>query len=544
MSKTNKNSAAFGYPFNGGSSKKASSNASTPNWAKKASNSTPAPASKPTSPTWSVERDARGNWISVPLNKQAMQQSVMNHAYDIVSRAMPPQAVTAVKVAQAVNQMLPPGKQVNATNIQKAFKGLPGTVDSSTGGTTMNASYGLSKAPNPKAVHLNSGIMPNAYSNDYMVPMLNSCSPMHVNNVIMGIPTSATHPLNVYFLNTIAFDVQTRAQSNITFNIDVANTLTTANLLTAMNAGIRALQVYYFYASILSYESDARNKNSAMIALRNLLTPQLISDLAVLGRRLEDTPMPPRLVEWVRYLSMNFLSGDSQGSPIIKFGADWDCLTAVNAVSLASAALTGLNAGSNNAVFSLIRRAIPKWRIGTLYDVPTTPVFDKNFVTIFANSPQQYQDTGSTYRATPSVTLATDAIAYNSYNNKLDGAAYVCCSANMSGTWYPGLFTPITNGANPRSRLSYYTNGTTATWYGTDLYSFLTSAREETYQIQYPNNVAPVSVHLFGSDKLQGVSINSLLQTAQNFLDFLFAVDQIPVRGKLSSFNRKGNNKI
>lgn len=512
------------------------------------------PSGKPNVAKWILEVMPDGTTKQFPNTPKALRNAALQGGHQIgvhAKKMLPPNVQAVLALAQAADQMMPPGQRVSDRLRTAATKvpGLPvfkGSISS--GGsspTTMNSSYGLSKAPNPKPVHLNSNIMPNAYSNDYMTPVLNACSPMHVNNVYLNIPTTAADPLYSYFINTIAFDIQTRAQSNVTFNIDITNTFTTPNILTAMNAAIRALQVYFFYTSILSYESDARNKNPAMIALRNLMTPQLISDLAVLGRRLEDTPVPPRIVEWVRYLNMNFLSGDSQGSAIIKFGYDFDCLYNVGSTTNAANVLTNLVAGNNNAVFALIRRAIPKWRIGTLYDVPVTPVFDKNFVTIFANSPQQYGDSNTTpvYRRTPSVTTNTDNIAYNSYNNRLDGAAFASIGVSSGANWY-GLMYPVTNGLNQRSRTSYYNNGTTTGWFGSDIYSFLTASREETYQIQYPNTVNPLPVHLFGSDKLQGVSWSSIQQTQQNFLDFLFNVDSIPTVGKMSSFNNNGANKI
>lgn len=511
-------------------------------------------SSKADSAKFTLVQTPSGQWIEVPKNPYAnyssalstpLQHPLVKQAAAHIMNNLPIPAQMAIQTATAINNSLPPEKRVSMENATKAFKGS-GSVPSFSGSSasTMNASYGLSKAPNPKPVQLNSSIMPNAYSNDYMTPMLNACSPMHVNNAVLQIPTVSTDPLYTYFINTIAFDIQTRAQSNVTFNIDITSTLTTANILTAFNAAIKALQVYFYYTSILSYESDARNKNAAMIQLRSLMTPQLISDLAVLGRRLEDTPVPPRLVEYIRYLNMNFLSGDSQGAPIIKIGCFYDCLYGVNATTNASLALSALTGGSNNAVFALIRRAIPKWRIGTLYDVPVIPVYDKNFVTVFANLPSQYIDSGGTNtKRTPTVTLSTDNIAYNSYCNRLDGAAYASTGVYSGTSWY-GLLVPSVDSSNPRNRLSYYTNGTTASWYPVEQNSFLTSAREETYQIQSPNTTAPISVHLFGTDKLQGVSLSAIQQTQQNLLDFLFDVNNIPTKGKMSSFNRSGSNKI
>lgn len=462
----------------------------------------------------------------------------------------------------AVNNMLPPEKRITIEkvsnfakeNVQKVFPKLPalsdgsgskGSMNLSSGGgseSAMSASYGLSKAPNPRPVNLNSGIIPNAYANDYMLPTELLCAPLHVSNVVLTFPTDVTNSLNSYILNTVIFDIQTRAQANVGFNLDVASTFSAANILVAMNSVIRALQVYYFYSSILAYESDPRNKNAGMIAARSIITPQLLSDLTQLGRRLEDTPCPPRLVQWIRYMNMNFLSGDSQGSPLLKLGCNPDCFTTVTATSLAASALTGLT--NSNSIYTLLRRAIPQWRIGKLYDVPVTPVYDKNFLTIFANVPSFYVNSSVNYYY-PKVTAATDNISYNSFNNRLDGAAYAMTSAvvGAGSVWFPGLVYPSAS-STQFSRQSYYSVSGVANFYNVSAYDFLKLSRLESYQIPAVLTNNAVTLHLSGADKAQGVSINSITQTAQNFVDFLVNVDSIPLKGTLNSFNKNGSGKI
>lgn len=468
---------------------------------------------------------------------------------EILRRSHPAIGV-AIDTVETVNKMLPPNKRISVDNATRVFTNLPslpkgGGGMQSNSSNVMNSSYGLSKAPNPKPVALNSGIVPNTYSNDYMSPMLNLCSPMHVSNVSLGIPTTTTNPIYSYFINTICFDIQTKAQSNVGFSLDTTSTLSATNLLTAFNAGIKALQVYYFYSSILSYESDTRNKNKAMIQLRGNMTPQLLSDLAQLGRRLEDTPMPPRIVQWIRYMNMNFLSGDSQGSPLLKLGCDGACLVAPGATSIPLTALNSLATTTNNTTFALIRRAIPQWRIGTLYDVPTVPVFDKNFLTIFANTPYLYYNT-TALQYVPTVASSTVSVNYCSFNNRLDGVAYAMSSAYDGTQWIPGISQPI-GSSSQASRLSFYTNGTTESWMDTGSTLFVQNIRQESYPTPSPITLTAAQVstpHLPGSDKCQGVSQSSLTQTAQNTLDFLFNVEAIPLSGKLSSFNRRGNNRI
>lgn len=476
--------------------------------------------------------NSNGNMTPKQIAQKVFMQTVKNN--------LPPNVQAAIDI----HNMLPPKYRVSTDTITKAFKKLPATNDNSSipmgGDNVMNSSYGLSKAPKPKMVNLNSGILPNTYSKDYMLPIEGLCSPLHISNQYFTLGPSGGD-LNNYFKNTICFDIQTRAQANVGFNVDITSILSATKLTTAFEKLIRSLQVYYYYSSILSYESDSRNKNPGMIALRANITPTILSSLAQLGRRLEDTPCPPRVLEWVRYMSMNYLSGNSQGAALIKFGIEYNAQTTTT--DHAAVALSELSTSDNLAAFSLIRRCIPQWVIGTLYDVPPQPVFDKNFLTIFANTPLSYTSTTASTYLYPTVTDASTIISYNSFNNKLDGAAFALQSVRFSSAWYPGVLQPTHLGNGTSSRLSYYTVGGTTGWYSTSTYPFLGYSRLESYTISAENSAA-LTPHLYGADKCQNVSGSNLLQTATNFLDFLFNVNSIPSRGRLTHFNGKGSNRI
>jgi len=462
----------------------------------------------------------------------------------------------AAQFAQKINNALPPEHKITNSKVQGviqdavmgAFKTGPkpsGDILLPTKGkpTEMNSSYGLSKAPNPKQVSLNSGIAPNTFANDYMTSVTNLCAPLHMSSVSLQIPTSASLNLYNYFINTIAFDIQTRAQSNISFDLNIATQFTGTNLLTAFNATINALQIYYYYASILSYESDPRNKNEGMSNLRSNISSQMISDLAQLGRRLEDTPCPPRIVEWVRYMSMNYLSGNSQGSPLLKIGFNPEAVDVFPATTRIATALTALNSQANITVFSLLRRSVPQWRIGTLYDVPAIPVYDKNFLTIFANLPSQAYNAGNINSRV--VADSNVVVSYNSFNNRLDGVAYAMGGVydTSLGQFVPGLAVPGT-GATAFSLRSWYNNGSGGAWVSVVGNAYLVATRQESYSRATVAS-SEVTPHLFGAEKAQNVTGNSMSQTARNVLDFLFNVDSIPVRGKLANFNHFGNgNKI
>lgn len=476
---------------------------------------------------------------TVKLNPK--QQKVMDNlgnAYGSVTEIFNPNTNMWVKAGagvKLVNSILPPDKRINTANAQtlgeRVFSGVKIPVESK-GQNVMNSSYGLSKAPNPKKISLNSGIATNAYALELMQARLDLCSPMHVTGCVLELPPSGD--LYDYFTKTIAFDVQTRAQANVSFDLDIATQLSAAQIHAAYNDAIAALQIYFHYSSILSYESEPRNKNSAMTNLRQNMSSQLISDLNQLGRRLEDTPIPPRIVEWVRYMCGNFLAGNTQGAALLKIIPAPAALTTPFPDGII-AALNKLCLPANNTVYSLVRKTIPQWRTGTLYDAPVLPVYDPSFLTIFANLPHFCNDVSNDFRV-PTVASTSAPVSYNSYSNRLDGAAFAMAGVFVGTTLYPGFVNPrLTAGTLQDNRLSWYTNGTIESWTKVTGNAFLALSRAESYS--KPTAQTSISVHLPGADKAQGVSANTLVQTAKNFMDFIFKVDSIPVRGKLSHFN-------
>lgn len=429
-------------------------------------------------------------------------------------------------------------KKANSNGNNPSASGVPVFTTAATkqSDSTMNASYGLSKAPNPKLVRLNSKIVSNVFANDYMVATKDLCAPMHLSCVSLQIPTSSTNSLYNYFVNTICFDIQTRAQTNVGFDLLASANFTAALLLKSFNASIYALQVYYWYSSILAYEADPRNKNEAMVSLRQGITSQQISDLDRLGKRLEDTPIPPNIVKWVKYFSSNYFSGMTQGSPLIKTCFHPDAFQSPSTPFCAQA-LAGLNDSTITATNALLRRSVPQWRVGKLYDVTVNPNFDRNFLTVFANLPYGYYDT--TLRFGPYVATTSATISYNSYNNLLDGAAFACASVYDVNVWEPGLVIPVTKasaGQDSRYSWSIINAQTVGQWNPVTGNIFLILSRNETYA-NVTAGVNPQAVHLAGTDKAQLVSSNTLTQTASNVLDFLFNINSIPVRGQISGFN-------
>lgn len=473
----------------------------------------------------------------------AMRSPAVTEYVQTAAKDMAMGAIQNLMKSGDISPMKPMGKMqkqnmANPRSLPVVFKGK--------GVTENNNTYALSKAPNPRPISLNSGIKPNTFANDNMSPTENACAPLHMANAYISLPSGANNPLTSYLNNTVYFDIQTRAQANVAFSLDIANVLSTTKIATAMNALVQALEIYFYYSSILAYESDPKNKNSGMIALRASIDAQTLSDLSQLGRRLEDTPCPPRMVEWLRYMNGTFLSSNSQGSPLLKVYYQPTMLTGgVITPTWPAFALNALVSDNNNAVFALLRKAIPQWRIKNLYDLPVNPVFDRNFLTIFANIASAAFPVATLQRANVVANIDT-AMPYNSYSNNLDGLAYSMTSAYVTtlSDYVPGIVTPFTANATYRdTKYSYYSVSGVRGFYPVVTYPFLAASRQETTQNSAGTILTP---HLFGTDKCQNVTPSSLIQSGQNTLDFLFDIDSIPLNGSLSNFNKvvKSKGKI
>lgn len=400
---------------------------------------------------------------------------------------------------------------------------------SGSGDSGHSSGYVLSKAPNPKVTKLDTGIKPNTYTNDYLDTMENVCSPLHMSAAIVRIPTTVSSELFEYFNDVIAFDLQTNAQANVTFNLNVNTVFTAANILTAFNSLLNALQIYFYYTSILTYHNASGNNNTGMLYLRRQITPDMMNSIVLLGRRLSDTPCPPRMLELVRYLMTNYFTSENQGSPMIKICPHPAYATMVSALEITSA-LDAMDISTTKEVFTLMRRAVPHWKIGTLYDVPVLPVYDSNFLTIFANLPFAYWTGVANY--VPTVANSDATISYNSFTNALDGMAFALTTVydTAAAGFNPGLITlPAASGTtNGHTRKSYYEVGGVKAFYPVAGYPFLVRSRQETYCNDSTTTV--MSVHLSGADRCLNVNANSIYQTAKNSLDYLMTWDSVAKR--------------
>lgn len=433
----------------------------------------------------------------------------------------------AVKGAEVYSNLPPEVKK----GIKEGVKNRMNKYSNPSGRGSSNHSsgYALTDSPQPKEIRLDTGIQPNTYVADQMEAVYQQCSPLHMTCVQISIPQTAGSQLYTTLIDQV-FHLQTAAQSNVGFALNVATDFAQDRILVAMNALVYSLQIYFYYKSIISYFSNPANNNRGMITLRRNLTPQLLEDLTLLERRLLDTPIPPNLLEYMRYLSGTYYSGNTAGAPLIKICPIAPNISGVD-LTTPSTALAQLSVPNNNTVFTLLRRAVPQWLPSVLYDVPPEPFYDDNFKTIFANLPSASFYNGVT-NYFPTVSTAATPIQYNSFTEVLDGAAFCLVNFNITGTpgWQPGLISPLGTGLTraTSSRISYYVDSSNLNngFYGSDLDPYLTRSRPDTYQVNDAAN-AYYAIHLPGAQICQIVSSNTVRETSINVIEYLFSLGSV-----------------
>jgi hypothetical protein len=469
---------------------------------------------------------------SIPKKSNSQFVNVVTgaiYAYDQYQRLSPDVKQNFVNLAQFVRNKIKNSKtKGNNNNKYTQSKGEKKMTNSANDGT-----HYLMRTPKPQHISLNTGIIPNTYVSDYHDAIQDECAPLHMTSARVEIPDSNVWELNDYFNQIIAFDIQSKAQSNVGFNLNITENFSATQILNAFNCLIRALQYYFYYASIITYHDNPRNKNMGLIFIRNKMTSEDFNNLAKLGRRLSDTPCPPNLMSMLRYLSGNFLSGNNPASPLLKIIPSYanEDMTFKN--NELETALADLNSDSVNQVFALMRRAVPHWVPGNLADIPNVPVYDENFKTIFANLPfEVWDEATATSKGWPSNADDNLAIRYNTYSNSLDGAAYALTGCYLSGGFVvrPGLICPVHGFevTNADTRRSYYVDKGVKRFYTARQFPFVTDSRPETIKLLADSSTNIRStVHLPGTSFCEGVSVNTIKESSYKTLDWLMSLETI-----------------
>jgi hypothetical protein len=424
--------------------------------------------------------------------------------------------------------------------------GGPGTDDGLRhhgGGYVYNT--GLDYSGRPVEVKLNTGIVPNCYTPIYKSANPFYTSPLHMTGAQVSIPNNS-YLLSTFFNDVVSFTFTNAVQASVSFNINTS-LLAGSNLSSALNVLLNALQVYFFFDSILMYGNNPQNRNDGMLYLRSVLTATDINNMYILRRLLLGTPIPPNMLQFTYYLMHTFQSSSLADAPLIKM-----CPVQINTSSYpdSSSIVTAYtNLQSYQSTFALISRACPHWLYNALPNVSFEPLDDPNFHTIWCNLPYQMTSTvsGNVYsNIGPSVSTMDTTVSYNSFTNNLDGAAYALTTVynTANSNWAPTLLTPVVSnmGTSIQSNRYSYNGSNIANCYGNGTF---TIQRNETYSV-WPSLTGggtafgPLNTtHNFGTSRVYGVTGNTITQTAMELCEWLCSLNDFNVKKEYSHIKGK-----
>lgn len=438
-------------------------------------------------------------------------------------------------------------------NMRSAGKGKP-NADSSTPEPTKKGkrininmkqddSYNgavLINLPKPAPVSFKSGLDPKVTASDFVRPIEGRCSTFHMTACEIHIPTLVGNPLKQYYNEILSFAIQSKMQKEVNFNVLQGNEFTEDKIQSALNAGIRALQVYHYYAGWQVLAANYKNNNDAISKANSLITPDMNWQLTNLKQKLANVPVPPIFANYVRYMMSVFSSGKEPGCALLRIAPTEPQVVSGICTMIRANDITVVNGllddPENERVFNLISRVTPSWQLGDFETIPDTPQYDPQFCTIFANLP--FVTTfNNVPDYNPKVNDITQSILYNSYVNDLDGGALASTSAFTANTFSgltPGLIKVY---SNVNSRRSWYIIGGVKTWHAVTTSPFLNRSRKETYYNTEAAGNPVASGHLFGALMVDFVAMNTVSQIAESFLLHLFSLDKI--QGKNKTLTRR-----
>lgn len=402
----------------------------------------------------------------------------------------------------------------------------------------------LNLNPKPIEISLDTGIDNTAYG-QYFIDSSADFAPLHLTQArVSPNALNSNSKLSGFFNNVISIIFQNAAQANISFNVNAASTFSVEYLVLYLETISNALQIYYFYSSLITYEDTGIGRNEGMLKLRSMISNDDVDLLYQMGRLLRQYPIPPNLRELLFYLNQTYSQSSVPGSPLIKmmpikFATTIDVNNKFSAfdstnISLSFAAMQNTNF---RTVGSMLARIAESW-IDPVLTVPSgNVVHDPQFTTFFCNMPNASHDTTGAPRKTPSASGPDNNITFGTHVNKYDGALYALTNIydTSTGAWTSNILdTSLRSGyATTRlaNRISFFSGLSGTGFYPITMDANITYTRNETYTYI---SAAPVPFVTSGAQSAKGVNINSISETSYKLYEWLLNLDSLK-----TSSNRK-----
>jgi len=276
------------------------------------------------------------------------------------------------------------------------------------------------------------------------------------------------------YIETVVFP---QVQSSVQFNLNYAYEMSLEDFNSWFYTLTKNLELYYCLDSIIAFNDNRDNTNQGCRFIRRKITSAMRLQLNLMRDVLGKQPIPPRVLEIVRYMYQHYKFSELPGAPIYRLvpgnlfnysaqpGPDpYKYALSDLTITETLKELTALSAISNK-----IYQAMPEWHVANNCMPPSCneAYYDAGFRTFWFNA-----STTLFHKVENKVIISrtgdnATSFRYWLYTNNFDGVFFAMSSFAKSNedTTRPGMWTPVTDfsqvnqDANKTNALCFERNG-------------------------------------------------------------------------------------
>jgi hypothetical protein len=334
-----------------------------------------------------------------------------------------------------------------ASNIKNSFTANPGSSPPedkiNSEGQSDDSNALIRSTPYPLRVDLKTDIIQRGWSDEYNLSPTSTSIPLSLTFAKLDLSGNYTQEFDDFIDGAIdSFRIQ--CQSEVKFKLLGDSAFTAQKVKTYFANLLEALQVYHFYASVISFNLNCQFRNDGMTSLFYMLGSGDYVKLESLKLRICNMPVPPRMEKLVNWLMSTYKDADLPGARALKFVPFTWGTSASNGFTIIANGNIIKNVNSKldaiTDTASLIARAKPSWKKYGLSSPVGYPLYSTDWLTLWANAPGVMD--GNISHAYKNL---NEEGLYVSHTNTLDGLIGGLFDCTIEGVDIPGLFTPVRN---------------------------------------------------------------------------------------------------
>jgi hypothetical protein len=431
----------------------------------------------------------------------------------------------------------------------------------------------------PLNVTYNSGVKTTMYPNRMNVPTRNINAPddhgdgrvatADLAAVIQRVPPGNEFS-DIWWTDVFIPNLQAKAQSKVGFNVSANTNFSYVKVVDYFNLLFIALAKYFFVANTFSVIAGQAGEDVARSKIRMMFKVEDLQVLSLLKERLDNLPIPPKMIERSSFLySLYKTSPSSDSSDTIGFvpvglqatGTDNASFNSIDLGLLQTVKDLGslIDSGTHplSKTIDFMARVFPSWVATTVGATQIVPLHSHEFNAIFLASPaiqSSYLSDGefNTFYL-PQYSNATDTQQFTITGEFIDtliGDQQATSGAHVNGVW-SGNLVPVpsafgTDSLRLTNRYTFSNRGNGPEWISSNQVSNLVNGWGQAVLRQpYTHIVAGsdwYSMPKFGSVSLRGNTVDSMSQPNIDWLREMFDLD-VPDGNQNSSSRGRGRGR-